>query len=325
MTVLWENKDIRKASVETIQINLGNRCNQRCLHCHIDASPDGDKNMDKKTAIYVLEKLIAITPSIVEFTGGAPEMNPNLQMFIEELWRKGINTAVRTNLTILDMHDYSPMIDLYANCKVKIIASLPCYSKNNTDRQRGSGVFDKCIRVLQRLNAVGYGNGSLELDLVYNPSGSYLPPPVENLENDYRKILKKSYGIEFNKLITITNSPIGKFKMQLINSGNFESYMRLLANNFNADTLNHIMCRHLISIDYSGYIYDCDFNLALGIKTKGYEYTKFWEIDFNNFNPEIICAEHCYACTASSGSSCNGVLLRKNDAAFNTHADCSTC
>lgn len=307
MTVLWGN--ITKTAIETVQVNLGNRCNQRCLHCHIGASPEGNKNMNEETALRVLERIIDLRPSMVEFTGGAPEMNKNLSMFIEGLSKNKIQTAVRTNLTVLDMDEYSSFIDLYAKYAVKVIASLPGCSKETTDRQRGKGVFDKSIRVLKKLNEAGYGADGLELDLVYNPSGHYLPPSQEQLEKEYRENLSKNFGIRFNRLITITNSPIGGFKSYLIARGSYDDYMRLLVNNFNAETLDRIMCRHLISIDYAGYVYDCDFNLSLGIRIKGYENMRFWEIDFENFNPEISCGEHCYACTAARGSSCGGSLL----------------
>lgn len=310
MKVLWESQNIKKIILQTIQINLGNRCNQRCFHCHIGASPDGNKNMDKKTASLILEKLIRLTPKMVEFTGGSPELNPNLKMFIEKLSVHDIETAVRTNLTVLDIKDYSHLSEFFARHKVKLIASLPSCFRPETDKQRGDGVFEKSIKILQRLNSVGYGTGNLELDLVYNPSDAYLPATTRTLENDYKKLLKKSYGIDFDHLITITNSPIGGFKRYLIEQGSYDDYIRLLVNNFNADTLENIMCRRLISVDYLGYVYDCDFNLALGIKIKGYEDLRFWEIDFDNFNPEISCGEHCYACTAASGSSCHGALLK---------------
>ncbi|BCB96550.1 radical SAM/Cys-rich domain protein [Dissulfurispira thermophila] len=309
MTVLWEDKEIRKTAVETIQINLGNKCNQSCYHCHISASPAGDKNMNEETALRVLKKLIDFSPQLVEFTGGAPEMNHNLKMLIEELSKHKIKIAIRTNLTILDMPEYSEFISLYKEYGVKLIASLPGYSRDITDRQRGKGVFDKSIAVLKKLNHVGYGNKALELDLVHNPSDNCLKFSTDQLEHDYKQILKKEHGVIFNKLISITNSPIGGFKRYLIKSNKYEDYLKLLANNFNSDTLNHIMCKRLVSVDYLGYIYDCDFNLALGIKTRGYENKKFWEINFNDFNPEISCGEHCYACTAVNGSSCYGKLL----------------
>ncbi len=313
MTVLWENKRLTKTSIEIVQINLGNRCNQRCLHCHIEASPEGDKNMDSDTALRVLEKLIVISQSMVEFTGGAPEMNPNLRMFIKRLSEKGIKTAVRTNLTVLGIPEYSDLIDFYREHKVKIIASLPGYFREITDKQRGKGVFEKSIQVLKRLNKAGYGTRGLELDLVYNTDGDYLPASTERLEDDYRRMLQKEHGIVFNRMLTITNSPVGGFKRYLIKNNKYEDYLKLLVNNFNSEALNHIMCRRLISIDYLGYVYDCDFNLALGIRIKGYENKRFWEIDFNDFNPEISCGEHCYACVAAMGSSCHGVLIKEGD------------
>jgi radical SAM/Cys-rich protein len=316
MNIVWQESSLRKTTLDAIQINLGNRCNQRCIHCHIGASPEGSNNMNEDTARLILRKLLSINSQLIEFTGGAPEMNPNLQMFIEELTKHGIKTSVRTNLTVLDMPEYSDLIDLYKKYKVKVIASLPGCFKDVTDKQRGNGVFDKSIAVLQRLNNAGYGMKGLELDLVYNPSGDYLPPSADSLEHDYRQILNKQYGVVFNRLITITNSPIGGFKSYLINNKKYEDYLQLLTNNFNSDTLNHIMCRRIVSVDYLGYVYDCDFNLALSIKIKGYENVKFWEIDFNDFNPEISCKEHCYACTAASGSSCHGALL-KDDKDFN--------
>lgn len=211
MTVLWENEVIRKTAIEAAQINLGNRCNQRCSHCHIDASPNGNKNMDEKTAALILKKLIELSPKMVEFTGGAPEMNRNLKMLIEEISKHRIKTAIRTNLTVLDMPEYSDLIDLYKKYEVKVIASLPGCFKDITDKQRGKGVFEKSIAVLKRLNEAGYGK-DLELDLVYNPSGSYLPPPAEELEYNYRLILKENYKVVFTKLITITNSPMVDLK-----------------------------------------------------------------------------------------------------------------
>jgi radical SAM/Cys-rich protein len=311
MTVLWANQNLRKTGIKIIQINLGNKCNQNCFHCHIGASPNGKKNMDKFTATNILSKLFQLDVESVEFTGGAPEFNPHLAMLLEELWKCGKQSVVRTNLTVLDIPEYTFFIDLYKKFKVKIVASLPSCFKELTDKQRGLGVFDKSIRILKKLNEVGYGTGDLDLELVYNPQGMVLPPSQEELEKDYKKLLKDLYSITFNRLITITNTPIGGFKKYLISEGKFDDYMQLLVDNFNPDTLNDIMCRHLLSVDYKGYIYDCDFNLAIGIRVKDYEDKRFWEIDFNDFNPEITCLEHCYACTVNRGSSCHGVLIKK--------------
>lgn len=309
MAVPWADI-INKTEIQTIQINLGNKCNQRCSHCHIGASPNGKKNMEESVAGKILSKLLNLNTGIVEFTGGAPELNPNLALFLTELGRRGKQTVVRTNLTVLDTPEYNFYIDLYRHCNVKIIASLPSCFKNITDEQRGKGVFDKSTKVLRKLNSIGYGSGGLSLDLAYNPGGMYLPPPEKELEKDYRKLLQEMYGITFNRLVTITNSPIGGFRRYLLSQNKFDDYMKMLVNNFNPRTLNDIMCRRLLSIDYQGYVYDCDFNLALGIRVKEYEDQRFWEIDFDDFNPEITCGEHCYACTVNQGSSCHGVLIK---------------
>ncbi|MEW6418900.1 MAG: arsenosugar biosynthesis radical SAM (seleno)protein ArsS [Nitrospirota bacterium] len=313
MAVLWQNENIRKTKIETIQINMGNRCNQACAHCHIEASPRGRKNMEEATAERILGKLLELDIENVEFTGGAPELNPNLKMFIERVVKNHKKIVVRTNLTVLDMPEYSFFIDLYKRYGVKIVASLPSCFEDMTDRQRGRGVFNKSVTILKKLNEIGYGGSELSLELVYNPAGDYLPPSQTELERDYKKLLTDNYGISFNSLITITNSPIGGFRKSLIRQGKFDDYMSLLVNNFNYKTLDSIMCRRLLSVDYQGYVYDCDFNLALGIRVKGYEDKRLWDIDFEDFNPEITCDEHCYACTVGRGSSCHGVLIKENE------------
>ncbi len=310
MNVLWANQNLRKTKIKIIQINLGNKCNQNCYHCHIGASPKGSNNMDYHVASRVLTKILNLDLDSIEFTGGAPELNPNLPMFLEELYKYGKQTTVRTNLTVLNIPQYAFYINLYKKFKVKIVASLPSCFKELTDKQRGFGVFDKSIKILKKLNEVGYGTGDLILELVYNPQGIILPPPQEELEKDYKKLLKDLYNITFNSLITITNTPIGGFKKYLLDEGKYDDYLRLLVDNFNPETLDDVMCRHLISIDYQGFIYDCDFNLALGIRVKDYEEQRFWDIDLENFNPEITCMEHCYACTVNRGSSCYGILIK---------------
>ncbi len=313
MSVLWKDQNIQKVAIKTVQVNLGNRCNQSCSHCHIGASPKGTRNMDKETALKIIRKLSEIDVGDIEFTGGAPELNPYLTLFIEELSGLGKQTVVRTNLTVLDIPQYRHFIDMYRTHGVKIVGSLPSYFQDLTDHQRGSGVFAKSIHVLKKLNAAGYGSGTLSLDLVYNPQGDYLPPSEEDLEKDYKKLLNDSHGITFNRLITITNSPIGGFRDFLLREGKLDGYMDLLMNNFNPETLQNIMCRRLLSIDYRGYVYDCDFNLALNTRIQGYEDTKFWEIDFDSFSPAVTCGEHCYACTVNRGSSCHGVLIQETD------------
>jgi radical SAM/Cys-rich protein len=309
-TYVWEARNIIKIKINTIQINIGNRCNQACAHCHIGASPKGNKNMDHDTARNILDKLLTLDIDNIEFTGGTPELNPNLKMFIEELSKNGKKITVRTSLTVLDLPEYSSFIALYKKYRVNLIASLPSAFEDLTDRQRGNGVFQKSIKVLKKLNDIGYGTENLKLDLVYNPVEDYLPPEQSQLEREFKTLLKDTYNISFNNLITIVNSPIKRFKAHLEKQKRFDNYMRLLVNNYNPETLGKIMCRSLISIDYQGYMYDCDFNLALGLRIKGYEDEKFWEIDFDNFHPLIACDAHCYACTVNMGSSCHGALVK---------------
>lgn len=304
---------IRKGKIETIQINIGNRCNQTCSHCHIGASPQGKNNMDNYTAKKVLGKLLTLDIKDIEFTGGTPELNPNFKFFIEELSRRGKNIAVRTSLTVLYIPKYSSFIDLYKEHNVKVIASLPSVFEDDTDRQRGKGVFEKSIKVLKKLNEVGYGTEELLLDLVYNSAGDYLPPDQTQLEKEYKQLLEEIYDIRFNNLITIVNSPVKRFKNYIIKQGRLEDYMNLLREKFNIHTLENLMCRRLISVDYQGYVYDCDFNLALGIPIKGFKGKRIWEIDFEDFNAEITFDQHCYACSVNKGSSCHGVLIKDEE------------
>lgn len=314
-TSFWEQEVLRKEKIETVQINIGNRCNQACNHCHVGASPAGSENMDRTTAEKILNRLLSLDVSNIEFTGGTPEMNPNLQTFIEELSRLDKNIAVRTSLTVLGVSEYARYIDIYKKNGVRLIGSLPSAFKDQTDAQRGKDVFRKSIEVLKRLNSAGYGTNGLKLDLVYNAVGDYLPPAQARLEREYKQILRDRYAITFNNLLTIVNTPIRRFKQDLLRRGKLDEYMEKLFDNFNPDTLQRVMCRRLISVDYQGNVYDCDFNLALGIRIKGYEQMKFWEIDFTDFEPEVTCDEHCYACTVNRGSSCQGALV-KEDSGF---------
>lgn len=309
-TYFWKDQSFKKGNINLIQINLGNKCNLQCTHCHIEASPSGDKNMDTVTARKIMTGLKEIDVQDIEFTGGSPELNPNLKLFIEEVARQDKNLAVRTNLTILDSPAYSFYIPLFKRYRIKVIASLPDIFPDTTDAQRGKGVFKKSIDVLNKLNNIGYGKGDgLILDLVYNPCGDYLPPDPNQLEDNYKRILRERYDIHFNNLITMVNSPMKRFGENLKRTVRLDDYVNLLKERYNPSTTDKIMCRGLISIDYAGYIYDCDFNLALNMKVKGYEDSRFWEIDFSNFNPEIAFAGHCYACTVNNGSSCHGRLI----------------
>ncbi len=313
------NSILNRKGIEIIQINLGNLCNQSCNHCHIGASPEGKLNMNRITAKNIVRKIKEIKVKRVEFTGGAPEMNPNLSYFIESLASSDIDLAVRTNLTILEKSEYIHLIDLFRKHGVELIASLPDVFSDTTDHQRGKGVFKSSINVLKKLNIAGYGIGDLKLNIVYNPDGDFLPPDQSEVEDRFRSTLKNEYDIRFSNLHTIVNSPITRFEKKLKREGSFDSYTQSLIKSHNDSNNSRVMCTSLISVDYNGYIYDCDFNLALGMKIKGFEKKKFWEIDYSNFLPEISTGIHCYACTVNYGSSCHGSL--KSDADENSKTD----
>jgi radical SAM/Cys-rich protein len=318
----WLQQEMIKQPVTIMQINLGNRCNQACTHCHIQASPEGSHNMDRKTAEKIMHKLIASDIKDIEFTGGAPELNINLPWFIEELAKNNKNITVRTNLTALDMPEHGFYFELYRKCRVKIIASLPCYLQENVDRQRGAGIYQRSIAVLKKLNTRGYGSDGLTLDLVYNPSGDFLPPEQHLLQCDYTQFLKEHYGVTFNTVIPITNAPVGRFREILRKEKKLKHYRELLRKSHNPATMDKLMCKTLVSINYQGYVYDCDFNLALNRSVKGYENVRFWEIDLVGFTPEITFDEHCYACTAGHGSSCYGALVKEGNAGAVNDAAC---
>jgi radical SAM/Cys-rich protein len=307
-----ESQKLSKRKIEIVQINLGNRCNMTCYHCHVEGSPLGKRNMNRPTAEKIYEALSKLNIRNIEFTGGAPEMNPNLKYFIEGLSRYGKGLTVRTNLTILELPDYSFYPDLYKNYRVRVVASLPSVLEEVTDQQRGKGVFHSSIKILKKLNEMGFGTNGLLLDLVYNPSGDDLPPEQTQLEKEYKELLGKRYGVTFSNLILLVNCPVTRFKNFLTRQGRYHQYMELIKKNYNPRTLDLMMCRNLISVDDQGHLYDCDFNLAVGMRIKGYENKRFWEIDFNRFEPEIMLGEHCYACTVNQGSSCYGVLLKDN-------------
>jgi len=269
--------------------------------------------MDRHTARMILAKLTALSVQQIEFTGGAPELNAHLPLFIEQLAEHKKHITVRTNLTALAMPEHASFFELYQKHGVKLVASLPCYLPENVDRQRGQGVFDTSIAVLRRLNSQGYGSGELELDLVYNPLADVLPPDQKGLELGYRRALH-DLGVTFNNIVAITNVPIGRFKESLTAQNAYGRYMNLLQQSFNAATCDRLMCCMLISVDYQGFVYDCDFNLALGREIRGFEGKKFWGIDFSCFTPEITFDRHCLACTAGSGSSCHGRLIAAQEA-----------
>jgi len=312
MSDFWQARKILKSNFDLIQINIGDLCNLTCTHCHIGASPKGDKNMDLLTANRMIEKLESMSVKTVEFTGGTPEMNDTFLTFLTRLHAAGKNLVVRTSLTVLDDKRYEHFLDFYKKYNVKVIASLPSVFEDATTKQRGFGVYDTTIEILKKLNALGYGKDDLKLDLVYNPVGTYLPAPQAQLESEYKTILKEKFDVEFNSLATIVNMPIKRFKHDLKKQGLLDTYMQTLKQKYNENTVNNLMCKHVLSVDYQGYIYDCDFNLALETRVKGYENTPFWEIDFDNFQPEISFDSHCYACTVNSGSSCHGEVVNSS-------------
>ncbi len=302
---------LKPTSLDIFQINVGKMCNQVCAHCHVDAGPDRKEIMTKETMQQCLDVLAANDFKTVDLTGGAPEMNPNFRWFVEEIHKLGKHIIVRSNLTIILANPkYKDLPDFFKKYQVEVVSSLPFYNADRTDRQRGKGVFDKSIEALQMLNAVGYGvaGSGLIIDLVYNPSGAFLPGSQVQLEADFKQKLFSEFGIVFNKLFTITNLPISRFLDYLVNSGNYEKYMEKLVNAFNPEAAANVMCRSMVSIGWDGYIYDCDFNQMLDLKiaTK-----QIHIVDYNaaaTQNRDIILGNHCYGCTAGAGSSCGGAI-----------------
>ena len=299
--------------LQTLQVNLGNKCNQSCRHCHVKAGPDGKRIMPKSVMQKIIHFISKHKSLTVDITGGCPELNPNFKFFIENIFTSAWRIIVRTNLSVFFEPGLDWIPDWYREHKVAIIASLPCYTKENVDQQRGSGVFDKSIKAIKILNKLGYGQANdLELNLVYNPGGEFLPASQTELESAYKTELSENYGITFNRLLTITNAPIGRFKNYLEANGKLKQYLQLLVDNFNPETTNNIMCRILLSIDFRGIIYNCDFNQALDLpvidSTGNIVTIDTIENVLNDV--EIITGSHCFCCTAGAGSSCTGTLLK---------------
>ena len=305
---------LKPTGIENFQVNVGKMCNQVCKHCHVDAGPDRKEIMTRETMQQCIE-VIRNNPSLktVDLTGGAPEMNPDFRWFVEELKMANVNIhiIVRCNLTIIrankKYHDLPQFFKLH---NIEVVSSLPFYTKDRTDRQRGDGVFEDSITALQMLNEVGYGiEGSpLQLNLVYNPAGAFLPPSQESLEKEFKVSLKKDFGIEFNNLFAITNLPISRYLDYLLQSGNYEKYMEKLIAAFNPSAAANVMCRNTISIGWDGYLYDCDFNqmLELKVDTASKHIAQFNSEVLNQRN--IVLNQHCYGCTAGAGSSCGGAV-----------------
>ncbi len=304
---------ISRAGVDTLQVNLGYLCNQTCVHCHVDAGPRRTEIMDRDTIDLLIDFMGQSNINTLDLTGGAPEMNPHFRDLVSTAAAMGLHVIDRCNLTIIEESGYEGLADFLATHKVEVVASLPCYLESNVDAQRGKGVFDASITALKRLNALGYGKpgSDLELNLVYNPQGATLPPDQYELEAAYKKELGARFGIEFNNLFTITNMPIKRFGSWLISKDKFKSYMQLLKDNYSRDNLNAVMCRSLISVDWQGYVYDCDFNqmLALPLMLEGKARPHLKDLMQRDLQGlPIAVLDHCYGCTAGQGSSCGGAL-----------------
>ncbi len=302
---------LRATGIQVLQINVGKLCNQTCRHCHVDAGPDRREIMTRDTLQACLDVLARTDIPVVDITGGAPEMNPHFRWFVTECRRLGRYVIDRSNLTILLAPGFQDLPQFLAEHCVEIVASLPCYLKENTDAQRGDGVFDKSITALRRLNALGYGqpDSGLVLTLVYNPLGPSLPPPQAKLEAAYRRELDARYGIQFNRLYTITNMPISRFLDDLVQSGQYERYMQTLIDAFNPAAAPAVMCRTTLSVGWDGRLYDCDFNQMLELGLAPGLPQSIHDFDFELLSHRrIVTGLHCYGCTAGSGSSCCGTI-----------------
>jgi len=301
---------IKRYQLETVQINLGYLCNLSCVHCHVNAGPKRTELMTRETIDQILNFAIKNNVTTFDLTGGAPEMNVHFSYLVSSAKKHNINIIDRCNLVVLQEAGYEDLSEFLAENKVTIVASLPCYLEENVDKQRGNGVFKKSIAALQKLNALGYGqdNTGLLLDLVFNPQGPVLPPAQKSLQENYKTHLKQHYDIEFNQLYTIANMPIQRFGSTLISKGTFDDYLQLLVDNYNSETVENIMCRNTISIDWQGNVYDCDFNqmLTLPLADRRTHITDLMTTNLNG--TQIATRQHCYGCTAGQGSSCSGAL-----------------
>lgn len=302
---------LTRGSLTELQINLGYLCNQACEHCHVDAGPKRTEMMSWQTMERIVGWAGQNNIQAADLTGGAPEMIPHFREFVDALLDLDMRVTSRCNITILLEPGYEDLAEWYAKRNIQLVCSLPCYSRENVDQQRGKGAFGKSIDGLQRLNALGYGRDpEKNLNLVYNPVGPVLPPPQQSLEADYKSHLKEDFDIDFNNLFTITNLPINRYEHYLKRTGQLESYMQLLVESFNPLTVEPLMCRQLVSVDWQGYVYDCDFNQMLNIPLGAARgRTQLWDINSASLdNADIAVAKHCFGCTAGAGSSCGGAL-----------------
>jgi radical SAM/Cys-rich protein len=304
---------IQRAALTTLQVNLGYKCNQQCLHCHVNAGPNRTEMMDTATVDEVLAVLQARRIQTLDLTGGAPELNQHFRRLVQSARALGVHVIDRCNLTILSEPGQEGLAAFLAQQGVEVVASLPCYSVANVDRQRGDGVFDRSIAGLKQLNSLGYGDPTtgLVLNLVYNPQGPSLPPPQAGLEADYKRELQQHFGIRFNHLFALTNMPVQRFGSTLISKGTFQTYMQLLKDAYQPQNLGTVMCNSMLSVDYQGDLYDCDFNQMLGLTARLNGTTRPHLRDLlqhSGVGETIRVADHCYGCTAGQGSSCGGAL-----------------
>ena len=300
--------ELRRAPLHTLQVNVGRKCNQTCRHCHVDAGPWRTEMISAETARRVAAWIEEHRPAIVDLTGGAPELSGQFRFLVESARASGCHVIDRNNLTIIETEAFAWLPEYLAQHSVEVVASLPCYLGENVDAQRGGGVFDRSIRALKKLNAVGYGT-RLPLNLVYNPLGPSLPPPQAELESGYRLELRQRHGIEFTGLFTITNQPIARFAEDLRAQGRLDEYLELLAASFNPATLGGLMCRSTLSVGWQGELYDCDFNQMLGLQLRQGKPLFLWDITPESLpGARILTGSHCLACAAGSGSSCTGAL-----------------
>jgi radical SAM/Cys-rich protein len=311
-TLESHNLALRRGGPEILQINVGKLCNLTCVHCHVNAGPKRKEILTRETVDRIVDWLAGTDIPTLDLTGGAPEMNPHFRYFISRVRALPMRRRIidRCNLTILLERGYEGLAEFLLENGIVIVASMPCYTPKNVNEQRGNGVFDASIDALQRLNRLGYGKDpALELDLVYNPNGDYLPAPQAELEADYKRELQSHFGIVFNRLYTITNLPISRFASWLRHEGRYEAYLELLKSAFNPSTVEGLMCRNTINVSWQGEVHDCDFNQMLKLPLSGREKTFLWDLDPATLaNRPIATGDHCFGCTAGAGSGCSGAI-----------------
>ena len=302
--------NLQSADLAVLQVNVGLKCNQSCTHCHLGCSPEREEQMSRETMNRIVDLAAMIRPVLVDITGGAPELNPHLKSFVTDLVSAGHVVQVRTNFTAMKEPGLTDYPEFFARNRVGLVASMPCYLEENVARMRGPECFSRSISMLKRLNGLGYGvEEGLTLDLVFNPGGPFLPPGQDCLEKAYKKEMGERYGVVFNRLLTITNLPIGRFLDDLKEQGKADEYMTLLKSSFNPATVDGLMCRHQVNIGWDGRLYDCDFNQALGLPVEQNASSTVNEFDLLRMvHRQVVTGPHCFGCTAGAGSSCGGAL-----------------